>query len=141
MRHFNRDSRDYHFIDKVEAGLVLTGADVKSLRTQTVQFQNAHVTVDDGRAELINLKIPLYKFSQNQTIDTTRSRSLLLKPTQIKKLQSYKKQKYMFIPIAIYLSGHWFKVEIGIGKKVKKYEKRNQLKKQEFKRQISYHNK
>jgi SsrA-binding protein len=133
MRHFNRDSRDYHFTDKVEAGLVLTGSDVKSLRTQGVQFQNAHVVIENGLPQLINLNIPLYKFSQNQTIDTTRSRALLLSVSQIKKLQSYKKQKYMFIPISIYLSGKWFKVEIGIGKKIKKYEKRQKIRDKEFK--------
>lgn len=141
MRHFNRDSRDFHFIDKIEAGLALTGADVKSLRTQGVQFQNAHVTVDNGLPQLVNLNIPLYKFSQNQIIDTTRSRSLLLSASQIKKLQSYKKQKYMFVPISIYLSGKWFKVEIGIGKKIKKYEKRSELKKQELKKEIGYYQK
>ena len=138
MRHFNRDSRDYHFIDKIEAGLSLTGADVKSLRTQGVQFQNAQIIIKNGLAQLVNLNIPLYKFSQKQTIDTTRSRSLLLKPAQIKKLQSYKKQKYMLIPISIYLSGKWFKVKIGVGKKTKKYEKRQKIRKKEFKKSSKF---
>jgi len=132
MKHFNRSSRDYRFIDKIEAGLVLTGSDAKSLRTQGVQFQNAHIDIQNGSPILVNLNIPLYKYSQNQTIDTTRVRSLLLSPSQIKKLQSYRKQKYMLIPVSIYLSGKWFKLEIGIGRKMRQYEKRQKLRKKEF---------
>lgn len=134
MKHFNRASRDYHFIAKIEAGLVLTGSDAKSLRTQTVQFQNAHIDIQNGRPVLINLHIPLYKYSQNQIIDTTRERHLLLSPAQIKKLQSYRKQKYMLIPIRIYTKGKWFKVEIGIGRKIRQYEKRQKIRAKEFKK-------
>ena len=132
MRHFNRQSRDYNFVHKIEAGLVLTGSDVKSLRTQGVQFQNARVDIQNGQPVIINLNIPLYKYSQGQTIDTTRERHLLLTPSQIKKLQSYRKQKYMLIPVSIFLSGKWFKVEIGIGRKMRRYEKRAKIKKKEF---------
>ncbi|MBU3935251.1 SsrA-binding protein [Patescibacteria group bacterium] len=134
MRHFNRQSRDYKFIEKVEAGLVLTGSDAKSLRVQPVQFQSAQVEIQNGQPVIIGLNIPLYKYSQGQTIDTTRSRNLLLSSSQIKKLQSYRKQKYMLIPVTIYSQGVWFKLEIGIGRKLKKYEKREILKKREFRK-------
>jgi len=132
MRHFNRDSLDYHFIDKLEAGLSLTGSDVKSLRTQPAQFRNSHVVIQNGTPTLINLHIPLYKYSQNQVVDTTHSRPLLLSQRQIAKLISYRNQKYMLIPTAIYLKGKWFKLEIGIGRKMRKYEKREKLKKREL---------
>ncbi|OGL54098.1 hypothetical protein A3K55_02625 [Candidatus Shapirobacteria bacterium RBG_13_44_7] len=131
MRHFNRDSLDYHFIDKLEAGLALTGSDAKSLRTQTVQFANSKVEITNGQPVILNLHIPLYKYSQGQTIDTTRTRNLLLSQKQIAKLISYRHQKYMLIPIAIYLKGKWFKVEIGIGRKMKKYEKREKIRQKE----------
>ncbi len=134
MKHFNRNSRHYKFINKIEAGLVLTGSDVKSLRTQGVQFQNAYVEVQNGQPTILNLNIPLYKYSQGQIIDTTRERRLLLSPSQIKKLQSYRKQKYILIPISIYPKNNWFKVEIGIGRKVRKFEKRQKLKTEEFKK-------
>lgn len=137
MRHFNRDSLDYHFIDKLETGLVLTGADAKSLRTQPAQFQNSQVVITNGIPEIINLKIPLYKYSQGQLIDTTRSRALLLAEKQIAKLQSYRRQKYMLIPIAIYSKGKFFKLEVGIGRKFKKYEKRQQLKEKEYKQGLT----
>ena len=135
MHHFNRDSLDYKFIDKLEAGLVLTGPDVKSLRTQPAQFQNSHVDILNGIPQIVNLNIPLYKFSHGQTIDTTSSRTLLLSQKQIAKLLSYRRQKYMLIPIAIYSKKNWFKVEIGIGRKMRQYEKRQKIKEREFKQQ------
>lgn len=134
MRHFNKDSRDYAFIDKLEAGLSLSGSDVKSLRTQTVQFANSKIEIINGVPYIENLHIPVYKYSQGQIIDVSRSRMLLLKAKEIAKLQSYRHQKYALIPIAIFLSGKWFKVEIGIGKKIKKYEKREKIKAREFQR-------
>jgi len=137
MKHFNRDSLDYKFVEKFEAGLVLTGSDVKSLRTQTVQFANSKVEIKNGQPILMNLQIPLYKYSQGQTIDTTHDRSLLLSEKEIAKLTSYRNQKYMLIPIAIFLKGHWFKVEIGVGRKVKKYEKRAKIKERELKQSLA----
>ena len=136
MRHFNRDSLDYHFIDKLEAGLVLTGADAKSLRTQPAQFQNSQVIITNGIPQIINLKIPLYKYSQGQLVDTTRSRALLLAEKQIAKLISYRHQKYMLIPIAIYSKGKFFKLEVGIGRKFRQYEKREKLKQRETKQSL-----
>ncbi len=134
MRHFNRESRDYQFVDKIEAGLVLTGSDAKSLRTQTPQFANSKVEIQNGQPVIFNLHIPVYKYSQGQPIDTTRTRSLLLSQKQIAKLISYRHQKYMIIPIAIFTRGKWFKVELGVGRKLKKFEKRQKLKAKEFKK-------
>lgn len=137
MRHFNKESYDYQFVDKVEAGLVLTGSDVKSLRTQTPQFANSKVEIKNGIPILYNLNIPVYKFSHGQEIDTTQERNLLLSQKQIAKLQSYRNQKYMLVPIAIYLAGKWFKVEIGVGRKMKKFEKREKIKAREIKRNLN----
>ena len=134
MKHFNKESLDYQFNEKMEAGLALTGADVKSLRTQTPQFKNAKVEVVNGVPVLFNLSIPRYKYSAGQVIDTTRERNLLLKEKEIAKLISFRKQKYMIIPIAIYLQKKWFKVELGIGRMMRKFEKREKLKKKEMER-------
>lgn len=132
MRHFNKESRDYQFIDKFEAGIALTGSDAKSLRTQTPQFANSKVEIQNGQPILSNLKIPLYKYSQGQVVDTTAERNLLLSQKEIAKLISYRNQKYMLIPIAIFLKGKWFKVEIGVGRKMRKYEKREKIKAREI---------
>ena len=136
MRHFNKESRDYQFIDKFEAGIALTGSDAKSLRTQTPQFANSKVEIQNGQPILSNLKIPLYKYSQGQTVDTTAERNLLLSQKEIAKLTSYRNQKYMLIPIAIYLKGKWFKVEIVVGRKMRKYEKREKIKAKEISKLI-----
>ncbi|MDD4785183.1 MAG: SsrA-binding protein [Candidatus Shapirobacteria bacterium] len=136
MKHFNKESRDYEFIAKFEAGIALTGSDVKSLRTQIPQFANSKVEIENGFPVLSNLKIPLYKYSQGQTIDTTAQRNLLLSDKEIAKLISFRNQKYMLIPIAIYLKGKWFKVEIGVGRKMRKYEKREKIKAREIARII-----
>ncbi len=133
MRHFNRESREYQFVDKIEAGLVLTGSDAKSLRTQSPQFANSKVEIKNGIPILSGLNIPQYKYSQGQIVDTTRERHLLLKQKEIAKIISYRNQKYMIIPTAIYSQGKWFKVELGVGRKLRKFEKRQKLKAKEFK--------
>ncbi|MFA5532823.1 MAG: SsrA-binding protein, partial [Candidatus Shapirobacteria bacterium] len=120
MRYFNKDSRDYQFIEKFDAGIVLNGADAKSLRVQTPQFTNARVEVINGQPIIFNLKIQKYKYAQASVIDTTTERNLLLSQKEIAKIQSLRHQKYMIIPIAIHLKGKWFKVEIGVGRKMRK---------------------
>ncbi|MCW1949335.1 MAG: SsrA-binding protein [Candidatus Shapirobacteria bacterium] len=136
MRYFNKDSLDYQFIQKFEAGLALTGADAKSLRIQTPQFIGSKIEVINGQPTLFNLKIPVYKYSQNTETDKTTERNLLLSEKEIAKLISLRHQKYMIIPIAIYLRGKWFKVEIGVGRKMRQYEKRAKIKDQEIKKTI-----
>lgn len=136
MRYFNRDSRDYHFQETMEAGIVLTGSDAKSLRTQGASFNGARVDLVANRPVLINLTIEPYKYAQNQTSDKTATRPLLLSQKQIARLISFRHQKYMVIPIAIYTRGKWIKVEIGIGRKIRKYEKRQKIKDKEIKKTI-----
>jgi SsrA-binding protein len=136
MRYSNRDARDYSFVEKMEAGIVLSGSDVKSIRTQGVNFTGAKVDLVGGRPALINLQITPYKFSQNQTTDTTATRPLLLSTKEIAKIITYRHQKYMVIPLAIYSKGRWLKIEIGIGRKLKKYEKREKIKQRDDSRMV-----
>jgi len=136
MRYFNKDSRDYQFTVKFDAGIALSGADAKSLRVQTPQFTNARIEVINGQPILFNLKIPKYKYSQEDTVTPDVERNLLLSEKEIAKLISLRHQKYMIIPIAIHLKGKWFKVEIGVGRKLRKYEKRQQIKDKELKRSL-----
>jgi len=136
MRYFNKDSRDFQFIEKFEAGISLNGADAKSLRINQPQFNGSKIEVIDGIPTLFNLKISKYKYAQDSVTDTTSERSLLLSQKEIAKLISLRHQKYMIIPIAIFLKGKWFKVEIGVGRKLRKYEKRQQIKDREMKQII-----
>jgi SsrA-binding protein len=134
MRYFNKDSLDYEFKEKYEAGLVLTGSDVKSLRTQGVQFNGAKVEIINGVPTVFNLTITPYKFSKSQEIDKTSERKLLLSSKEIATLQSLRHQKYMIVPISIFLKHNWFKMEIGVGRKMRKYEKREKIKERDSKR-------
>lgn len=134
MRYFNKDSLDYEFSDKFEAGLVLSGADAKALRVNGVQFKGAKVEVINGIPSVFNLTISPYKYAQNVEIDKSNERKLLLSGKEIAKLQSLRHQKYMLIPIAIYLKGRWFKMEVGVGRKMRKYEKREKIKAKEIRR-------
>jgi SsrA-binding protein len=136
VKHFNKESLDYKFIEKYEAGIALTGSDAKSLRTQTPQFANSKVEIQNGRPILFNLNIPQYKYSQGQLVDTTHDRNLLLSEKEIAKLISFRNQKYMIIPIAIFTQGKWWKVEVGVGRKMRKFEKRQKIKDEELKRSI-----
>jgi SsrA-binding protein len=134
MKYFNKDSLDYSFSDKMVAGIVLSGADAKALRVNGVHFKGAKVEVIDGIPRVLNLEITPYKYSQNQEVDKSGERKLLLNSKEIAKLQSYRNQKYMMIPISIFLQGIWFKMEIGIGRKMRKFEKREKIKKKEIKK-------
>lgn len=136
MKYFNKDSLDYSFSDKMVAGLVLNGSDAKALRVNGVQFKGAKVEIIDGVPKVLNLEIAPYKYSQNQEIDKSGERKLLLSSKEIAKLQSYRNQKYMMIPISIFLQGIWFKMEIGIGRKMRKFEKREKIKAKEIKRGV-----
>ncbi len=136
MKYFNRDSLDYNFSDKMVAGLVLSGSDAKALRVNGVQFKGAKVEVINGIPTVLNLEITPYKYSQNQEKDKSGERKLLLNSKEIAKLQSYRNQKYMMIPISIFLQGIWFKMEIGIGRKMRKFEKREKIKTEEIKRGV-----
>lgn len=134
MKFFNRDSLDYEFKDRFEAGIVLSGSDAKSLRTQGVQFNGSKIEIINGIPTVFNLTIEKYKFSQNEVTDTTNERKLLLSSKEIAKLQSLRNQKYMIIPISIFLKHNWFKMDIGVGRKLRKYEKRDKIKSKEARR-------
>ncbi len=131
MRYFNRDSRDYNFIDKFEAGMALSGADAKALRVAGVHFNGAKVEIINGVPTVFNLTITPYKFAQNKEVDKSNERKLLLTKKEIAKLQSLRHQKYMLIPVSIFTKGRWFKMEVGVGRKMKKYEKREKIKARE----------
>ena len=131
MKYHNRDSRDYTFLEKFEAGMVLSGADAKALRVAGVQFNGSKVEIINGVPTVFNLTITPYKFAQNKETDKTSERKLLLTRKEIAKLQSLRHQKYMLVPIAIFTKGRWIKMEIGVGRKMKKYEKREKLKARE----------
>ncbi len=136
MHYKNRNASNYSTVDQFEAGIALTGAEAKSLRTQGISFTDSKVILKGTLVTLENVHITPYKYASQSTTDSTRSRPLLLNRGQIKKLLSYQKQKYAIYPIAIYRKGRWIKVSVGVGKRLKKHEKRKIITDRDQKRQI-----
>ena len=136
MHYKNRNASDYSVVEQFEAGLALTGAEAKSLRTQGISFTDSKILVKSTLITLENVHITPYKYASQATIDATRSRPLLLNKSQIKKLLSYQKQKYAIYPIAIYRKGRWIKISVGEGKRLKTHKKRKIITDREAKRQI-----
>ena len=136
----NRRARyDYFIADTLEAGLELRGAEVKSLRAHQVSLQEAYAAVEAGQVWLYNMHIAPYKPAAHQDIDPYRRRKLLLHRNEIRRLDRVIQQKgYTLIPLKIYFTGRGYaKVELGLGKGKRKYDKREAIKERDFQRQAA----
>lgn len=129
---------DYAIEHELEAGIVLTGQEVKSVKKGDVSLKGAHVTIHDSEAFLINAHISPYKYAGNlQGYEPTRSRKLLLKKDEISSLiGKYKEQGMAVFPLEFKAAHGLVKVKIGIGRGKKKYDKRESIKKKEDDRKI-----
>ncbi len=128
IRYSNRRARrDYFIAEKIEAGVVLSGAEVKSVKTKSINLDLSLVQIKKGEVFIVNAHIPPYQFSTDQPYDPRQSRKLLLKKNQIKKLIEAKHNKLAIVPLSCYNKGGWIKVLLGIGKRKKKYEKKQIL--------------
>jgi len=121
---------EYHISEKVEAGIMLTGTEVKSLRAGHLQMSDAYAWEDNGELFLENLHIPEYKQGNVHNHEPQRQRKLLLHRKEIDKLASKSQEKGLtIIPLKIYFKNSWVKVELGLGKGKKLHDKRETLKK------------
>jgi SsrA-binding protein len=134
----NRKARhEYHFDDTYEAGLVLMGSEIKSIRAGRVSLQEGYVLFEDGEAWLVNVHIAQYDPASQQNHDPRRRRKLLLHRRQIDRLQSQSREKgYTVIPTRLYLKDGRAKVEIGLARGKKLYDKRQAIAKRDSKRQM-----
>jgi SsrA-binding protein len=134
----NRKARhEYHFDDTYEAGLVLMGSEIKSIRAGRVSIQEGYVLFEDGEAWLVNVHIAPYDPASQQGHDPRRRRKLLLHRRQIDRLQSQSREKgYTVIPIRLYLKEGRAKVEIALARGKKLYDKRQAIAKRDSKRQV-----
>ena len=128
---------DYVIEDRIVAGVVLTGPEVKSVRNGSVQLKGSYVHFLDGELFLINTHISKYKFAADQPHEETRSRKLLVTKKQLKSFEDAKKQGRHLFPTAIGLEKNRVKVEIGIGTSTKRVDKRQRIKKREDDRSVS----
>lgn len=129
--------RDYQILDKLEAGIVLTGSEVKSVKNGNVNIKDAYISFKSGEAELIGVNISRYAHEQSQSYDPIRKRKLLLHKKEIQDLALKLKQEGLtMVPLIIYEEKGKIKVEIGSAKGRKKYDKREAVKKREFERSL-----
>jgi SsrA-binding protein len=129
---------NYSIEDSFEAGIVLTGAEVKSIRSGRCNLSDAYVKFLGNELWLVNADIAKYKYDGREDYDSNRSRKLLVKRSQIDKLRGKIKQgRLSLIPLSIYTIRNLIKVEVGIGKGKRKYEKKNVEKERDVKRQMA----
>jgi len=131
MRIDNRSARfNYEILEKFEAGIDLLGPEVKSVREGQVSLNEAFVQIRDGQAYLFNAHIHPYQNSAG-AISPTRTRKLLLHKKELTSLANKTATTGLtLIPLALYNKGNIFKLEVGLGKGKKKWDKRQDLKKQ-----------
>lgn len=128
--------REYEILHKYEAGMRLTGPEVKSVKNGRLNFEGSYVKLIGNELYLVNADIPQYKFSRDTDYKPTRSRKLLLHRSEITKLQSTLKQRpgLTIVPLKCYNNRGLLKLEIALSKGRKKYEIKNVEKQRELKR-------
>ncbi|WP_080873397.1 SsrA-binding protein SmpB [Oceanobacillus timonensis] len=133
-----RASHDYFIEDTFEAGIVLQGTEIKSIRNGRVNIKDAHARIDrKGEVQLVNLHIAEYEQGNRYNHDPTRSRKLLLHRKEIDKLIGLTQQQgYALVPLKIYIKNGYAKVLIGLGRGKKKYDKREDMKRKQMKRDV-----
>lgn len=116
---------EYHISEKYEAGIALAGSEVKSIRAGQIQLKESFVTVRDGEAWLMNAHVSPYRFAHHQELEPTRTRKLLLHKREIAKLAEATAMQGMTLVVTrVYLKGGRVKLEIGIARGKKLYDKR-----------------
>lgn len=133
----NRKARfEYEFLERLVAGIALTGSEVKSVREGRVNLQDGYVTFEGGEAFLVNVHIAPYANAGYAGHDPMRARKLLLHKREIKRLWGKVQEKGLtLIPLAIGLEGNWIKVELALAKGKKVHDKRETLKRRELDRE------
>ena len=134
----NRKARhDYHILESFEAGMVLVGTEVKSLRAGKVNLKDSYASIDDGELWLHGLHISPYERASYNNHDPERSRKLLISKLDLKRLAGKVLEKgFTLVPLALYFKEGWAKVEIGLAKGKRQYDKREAIAKRDSQRQV-----
>lgn len=130
-------NRNYHIEEKFEAGAVLLGSEVKSIKDGKLSIKESYAIIRKGEIFILNSYIPKYNNSSYFTHEETRDRKLLLNKVEIRKLIGKIKIKgYTLIPMKVYSKKNLIKFELGLGKGKKLYDKRADLKNKDLKREL-----
>lgn len=128
---------EYHIFDKFNAGMVLTGTEIKSIRKGAVNLKDSFVKLDNSEVFLYNCHISPYEQGNRYNHEEKRTRKLLLNKKEIDKLiGKIKKDGYAIVPLELYLENGWAKLEIALAKGKKLYDKRDDLAKKAQSRDI-----
>jgi SsrA-binding protein len=135
----NRKARhDYSIIEALEAGIVLTGTEVKSLRKGNANLQDSYAELRSGEVWLEGMHISPYEQGNINNHDPRRKRKLLLQRKQIRKLMGGMKEKGLtLIPLSVYFKGPYAKVELALARGKKSYDKRDAIAKRDAERDIA----
>lgn len=134
----NKKARhDYHVEETFEAGIVLQGTEIKSIRAGRANLKDSFARVQNGELFLHNMHISTYEQGNRYNHDPLRTRKLLLHRKEINKLLgATKEQGYSIVPLKMYLKNGFAKLLIGLAKGKKHYDKRDDIKKKDAKREI-----
>lgn len=128
---------NYNIIDTLEAGIVLTGTEIKSIRNGKVNLKDSYVNIKNGEAYVYGMHISPYEQGNIFNKDPLRDKKLLLNKRELNKLYGQIKQKgYSLIPISLYFKRNYVKVELGIGKGKNLYDKRQEIAKKDAEMKI-----
>jgi SsrA-binding protein len=132
-----RASHDYHLLDRFEAGIELTGTEIKSVRSHNVTLRRGFVQVRDGELWLLDVHIAPYERAGYEKHDPDRPRKLLLHRREINKIiGSITNKGLTMVPTKMYLKNGWAKVEVALAKGKKQYDKRAAIRKRDADRQV-----
>ena len=139
MEIVNRKAYHDYFVDEVyEAGIVLTGTEIKSVRNGSCNIKDCYGIIKNGEVFLLNMFIDHYKEGNIFNHNETRSRKLLLHKKEIKKLaQAVEVQGLTLVPIKLYFKENKLKVLLGVCRGKKSYDKRETIKERDIKREVS----
>lgn len=131
---------NYEILDTIEAGIVLSGTEIKSIRNGRVNLKDSYAAISNGEAFIYSMHISPYEHGNIYNKDPLRTRKLLLNKREIFKLIGLVQQKgYTLVPISLYFKDSIVKVELGVGKGKKLYDKREDLKKKDSEMYIKKH--
>lgn len=134
----NRKASHYYDIeDSIEAGIALTGSEIKSIREGKIDISDSFARIEKGEVWLLNTYIAPYDKARISGIDPRRPRKLLLKKKEIEHLAGKVLQRgYTLIPLRVYLKGRWAKVELGLAKGKKLYDRRREIAEKDMRREM-----
>lgn len=130
-------SHFYDIEDSIEAGIALTGSEIKSIREGKIDISDSFARIEKGEVWLLNTYIAPYDKARISGIDPRRPRKLLLKKKEIEHLAGKVLQRgYTLIPLRVYLKGRWAKVELGLAKGKKLYDRRREIAEKDMRREM-----